>query len=159
MTTHLPSTSGHWKITLIWLFLTLVILGAFSAPMLLNEVRFPFWWAHSLFIVVFLFAIRYLFFLRHSWLASRQIIKIALFFLCIWGVFYLVDTMHDFQVFADEDGLDTFLGHLPNADYSSLSRFIKSEMIFFGTGSIIAMSILAIRLVISVWRWHNLRKA
>ncbi len=154
----LPS-SGHWKITLIWLLMIALILGAFSAPILLNDVDFPFWWAHSLFIVVFLLAIRYLFFLRHSWLASQQIIKIALFFLCIWGVFYLVDTMHDFQLFADEDGMATFLGHLPNADNTSLSKFIKSEMIFFGTGSILAVSILAIRLVISVWSWHNRGKA
>lgn len=153
------SSSGHWKVTLIWLLLTAIVLGAFSAPMLMNKVDFPFWWAHCLFIVVFLFAIRYLFFLRHSFLASRQIVKIALFFFCIWGVFYLVDTMHDFQLFTDEDGLETFLGHLPNADNTSLGQFIKTEMIFFGTGSILAVAILAIRLVISVWRWHNLGKA
>ncbi|MEZ5030923.1 MAG: hypothetical protein R2787_05965 [Saprospiraceae bacterium] len=75
------------------------------------------------------------------------------------GVFYLVDSLHDFQVFTDEDGLETFLGHLPNADYASLRNFISSEMIFFGTGSIIALAILAIRMIISVWRWHNLKKA
>lgn len=152
-------TPGHWRITLLWLILTAIVLAAFSAPILLNEVDFPFWWSHCLFIVVFMFAIRYLFFLRHSWLASRQIVKIALFFLCFWGVFYLIDLIHEFQTFTDDDGLNVFLEHLSNAEYSSLSRFIKSEMIFFGTGSVIALGFLAIRFVISVWRWHNLRKA
>lgn len=150
---------GHWRITLLWVILTAFVLVAFSAPILINEVAFPFWWSHCLFIVVFMFAIRYLFLLRHSWLASKQIIKIALFFLCIWGTFYLVDQIHGFQIFADEDGLNSVLDHLSNAEYSSLSRFIKAEMIFFGTGSVIAVVFLAIRLVISVWRWHNLRKA
>lgn len=159
METRTLPPSGHWKLTLIWLLLIAIILGAFSAPILINEIDFPFWWAHCLFIVVFLLAIRYLFFLRHSWLASQQIVKTAMFFFCIWGVFYLVDTMHDFQLYADEDGLETFLGHLPNAENSSLGQFIKSEMIFFGTGSVIAVSFLAIRLVISVWRWHNRGKA
>ncbi|MCF8237913.1 MAG: hypothetical protein K9I85_07130 [Saprospiraceae bacterium] len=151
--------SGHWRITLLWLVLTAFILVAFSAPILLNDVEFPFWGSHCLFIVVFMFSIRYLFFLRHSWLASKQIAKIALFFLCIWGAFYLVDHIHDFQIFTDEDGLNTFLKHLSNAEYTSLERFIKAEMIFFGTGSVIAVIFLAFRLVISVWRWHNLRKA
>ena len=159
MATTTSIQSGHWRITLLWILLTAVIWGTFSAPILLNQVEFPFWLTHSVFILVFMGCIRYLFFLRHSWLVRQQYLKVAIVFLAIWGVFYLVDSLHDFQVFTDEDGLETFLGHLPNADYTRLRNFIKSEMIFFGTGSIIALAILAIRMIISVWRWHNLKKA
>jgi hypothetical protein len=155
------STTSHLRLrlTLLWGLLTVVVLGAFSAPMLLNDIDFPFWVVHCTFIVVFLTAVRYIFFLRHSFLASRQIMKIALFFICIWGVFLLVNEVYGIRTYADETGFETFLGHLPNADYSALSEFILTEMVFFGTASIISTTILAIRLILSVWRWHNFKKA
>ncbi len=156
----MPSTGQlQLRLTLLWGVLTLVVLAAFSAPILLNKIDFPFWVAHCTFIVVFLAAMRYIFFLRYSFLASRQILKIALFFICIWGIFLLVNEVYAIRTYADETGFETFLGHLPNVDFSALSQFILTEMVFFGTASVIATVILAIRLVVSVWRWHNFKKA
>lgn len=155
-----PSSGNlRLRLTLLWALFTIVVLAAFSAPMLIHEIQFPFWTYHILFIVIFLTAVRYIFFLRHSFLASRQILKIALFFICIWGTFLLVNALYDFRGYADETGLQTFLGHLPDVDYTALSKFILTEMVFFGTASIIATITLAIRLIISVWRWHNFQQA
>ena len=149
----------HWQLTLLWGVLIAVVVAACSAPIVLNQVDFPFWFPHFAFIVLFLGATRYIFFLRHSWLARQQIVKVALVFLSFWAIFWLVSELHAFQVFADEIGVETLLTHLPAVDVPPLNRFILTEMVFFGVGAIIAMGVLVIRLIISVWRWHNLRRA
>lgn len=143
----------------VWVLLTAIVMAAFSAPILWNDIDFPFWTSHLVFIGTFMMSVRYLFFLRHTFLASRQILKVALVFVCLWGGFLLVDALHDFRLYADETGLQTFMGHLPDSDYTSLHGFVMTEMIFFGVGSVISVFLLAIRLIISIWRWHNLRRA
>lgn len=143
------------RFTLMWILLTLAVLGAFSAPLLLNGVEFPFWSSHILFILVFLTAVRYIFFLRHSWLADKQAVKVAIFFLCLWGGFLLANAVYDFRAYADETGLESFLAHLSNAEQTPLLTFIVNEMLFFGTASVISVAVLGLRMIHSVWRFRN----
>jgi hypothetical protein len=154
------ATSSRLRIylNLLWALLSLAVLGAFSAPLLLNDIHFPFWPTLIVFILVFMVAVRYIFFLRHSWLGTRQFLKTGLIILGIWGIFLLINALHDFRVYADETGLESIMGHLPDAEYTALSQFTRNTVIFFGVASVIATGILMLRLIISVWRWHNHRQ-
>lgn len=142
-------------LNLLWVLLTLAVVAAFSAPLWLNDIEFPFLTSLVAFIVVFMVAVRYIFFLRHSWLASRQYVKAGLVIVCIWGVFLLVNALHDFRTYADDTGLESVMGHLPDVEYTALSQFTRNAVVFFGVASVIATGVLLIRLVISIWRWHN----
>ena len=51
------------------------------------------------------------------------------------------------------------LTELPEAERTTMDRFIWGEMLFFGIASILAAGALEIRLVISIWRTHNLGTA
>lgn len=155
----LSSTALRVRFALVWSLLMLGVLGAFSAPLLLNGIDFPFWTHHIVFIVVFLSAVRYIFFLRHSWLADKQALKVAIFFLCLWGGFLLANAVYDFRTYADETGLESFLAHLPNAEQTPLLTFIVNEMLFFGTASVISVAVLGLRMIHSVWRFRNRGKA
>jgi len=145
-------------LSLLWALLSLAVLAAFSAPLLLNDIDFPYWPTLITFILVFMVAVRYIFFLRHSWLGTRQYLKVAMVFLGIWGIFLLINAIHDFRVFADETGMESVMGHLPDADYTALSQFTHNSVLFFGVAAVIATAVLIFRLIISVWRWHNHRQ-
>lgn len=140
---------------LLWSVLITVTWMAFSAPIVLHRIDFPYWVQHSAFIVIFLLCIRYVFFLRHSFLASSQIAKVVCFFLCIWGTFILIHQVNDFKTDYDDTGLQSFLGHLSDTDYKWMRNFIRKEMIFFGVASIISTVILGFRMILGIWRWHN----
>lgn len=153
------STRLRLYLNLLWALLTLAVAAAFSAPLWVNDIDFPFWPTLLVFIAVFMVAVRYIFFLRHSWLASRQYVKAGLVIVCIWAMFLLVDALHDFRVYADDTGLQTVMGHLPDAEYTALSQFTRNAVVFFGVASVIATGILLLRLIVSIWRWHNQGKA
>jgi hypothetical protein len=146
------------RFNLLWLFVTALVLAGFSLPILMVDFEFEMWIEHIVFIVTFMVAFRYIFFLRHSWIAHLQYVKISIFFLCLWGTFLLIDAFFDFRTYIDEDGLQSALIELPHVDQDSLSRFITQEMLFFGIGSIISTIMLGLRMIHSVWRWHNYKQ-
>jgi hypothetical protein len=140
---------------LLWFCLVAGLLTMIALPIWMAEIPFPFWGKLLVFVLLLLTATRYTFFLRHSWIASKQWIKAGLFVVGIWGVFLLINALHDFRVFVDEVGLETILDHLPEPDHQRMYRYINSVMMFFGVASILSTLMLMIRLLISVWRWHN----
>ena len=81
--------------------------------------------------------------------------KVILFFACIPLLLFLVDSLTEFQLYADEKGLQTFLDHLSADTLQSLRKYIGTEYIFFGTAAIISAIIFPIRLLVSVWRVRN----
>jgi hypothetical protein len=69
--------------------------------------------------------------------------------------FVLTTALIDFRNFIEEEGLQTLVGHLHVKEQTRMMHYIKSEMIFFGVGAIIAGFILPFRMVISLWRVRN----
>jgi hypothetical protein len=94
--------------------------------------------------------------LKHTWLAKLQVVKTALIFGSIWAVFLLIEQVSKFQSFIDEEGPEALVGEMPLDQMASIVGYIKSEMLFFGVGSIIAVVILAGRLIKSIWNYKNL---
>lgn len=139
---------------LSWIFIALIV-AVVQLPIYLAEAPYPFYLTNTIYVTVFLLAVRYLFFLRFSFLAYRQILKIALIFLTIPLVFHLSSELNHFQTTVDEEGKEAFVGALPYGKGDSLFRYIYNEMLLFGTGSIISSILLAFRLLISIWRVHN----
>ena len=139
---------------LFWAF-TAVVAIAVLLP-ILNEVEdYPFLFINTVYIVTAITVTRYLFLLPHTFLARRQPLKVILIFLCIPLVFYLVQELNNFQVFIDEKGLDALVGGLAYHRRNNMVDYIRSEMLLFGTGSIISSVAFPFRLLVSVWRTRN----
>lgn len=64
----------------------------------------------------------------------------------------------DFQEFMDGRGLQTLMTNLPPSNQLELSKYICSEMIFFGSSAIISCIALIFRMIISLWRQKNSSK-
>jgi hypothetical protein len=140
---------------LAWLVLTLLVCIALIAPIYWKVKDFPFFTANVLFIAVFVTAARYIFLLEHTFLARRQVLKVAFFFLSIPLALFLVGELHRFQTFLDDEGVQALVAGLPYQEVGPLAGYIRAEMLLFGVGSIIAMVVFALRMIQSVWLTHN----
>lgn len=143
------------RLEFFWLLLVVSVFGLVAAPIYLKLPAFPFFSMNLLFVAVFIIAIRFIFHLQYTFLAKRQVLKIAFFFLSIPAVFYLVSCVFFFKTYLDEEGIQALVGSLPYGEQSSMAGYIQAEMLLFGVGSVIAMVVFAFRMLVSVWRFHN----
>ena len=95
-----------------WLF-TIVVIVAVLIPIYSNIPNYPFWLTNIVFILAAITITRYLFLLKFTFLAKRQILKVGVIFLSIPLLFYLVQELNLFQTYLDEEGIEGIVGHLP----------------------------------------------
>ena len=137
-----------------WLVTALVTAGVLY-PIYRVAPDYPFWTYNIAFILVFITATRYAFLVKHTWLAFRIPPKLLLMVLCIPGTFLLIEGINYFQTWLDENTFDSFLGHLSLERQETMTRYIRSQMIFFGTAAIIGTVTLFLRMLLSIWRNKN----
>lgn len=141
-----------------WLF-TASIAFLVVLPILLNVKGFPFLWSNIAFVVAFITLTRYVFLLKYTWLARREVFKIIIFFLCIPLLFFTIQEINLFQTYLDENGVEALVGQqYPYTKRTALGKYVHSEMLLFGIGSVIAGVVFPFRLLISVWRGRNTNK-
>ena len=143
------------SLEILWWVVTLVIAGGVLYPIYRAAPDYPFWVANSVFIVVFVTATRYIFLLRHTWLARMQKSKLLIMLLTLPLTAYLINEINFIQTYLDENTFEGFLGHLPNQRLLSLTKYIRSEVLFFGVGAVISIFVLFFRLLRSIWLVRN----
>lgn len=140
--------ASWWGVTIL---LTLLILF----PILQKTNAYPFTLINTIAIVAFITIFRYTFFLKYTYLAHQKYLKIVLIFLSIPIIFNLINNLNFFVTYLDEFSHEAFLGHLNTNTRSNLETYIKSEMLLFSIGSIIAAILFPFRLIVSLWRQRN----
>ncbi len=143
------------SLELVWWIVTFIVLGAVLYPIISNVDDYPFLIQNIVFIIAFITLTRHLFFLKHSLIAKKQLVKIALIFLSIPFIFFLIYQLNLFQTYLDEKSMDEFMTGMNFTNKPWLIRFIRTEMLFFGVGSIITAVFFPIRMLISIWRTKN----
>lgn len=143
------------QLEIIWWVITLIVIWAVLYPIRKAMYVWPFEWWNIAFIIVLITLTRYMFLLKHTFIAKNQVVKVTLIILMIPLVFTMVNGLHAFMNYISEKTWDPLTGHLPPADKKSIEEYIWNEMLFFGAGSIIAAPVFAGRLLMSVWRTHN----
>ena len=143
------------RLELIWWLVTVLVLAGILFPIYKSKAEYPFWLSNAVFIVVFITLTRYLFLLKHTFLGYAQWMKVAVFFLCIPLLIYLVKAMYTFNDYVDREGLEGLFEHFSWEGQSAMVDYVRTEMILFGVGSIIVAAIMPFRMLISFWRTHN----
>jgi hypothetical protein len=143
------------RLELLWWIVTGIILLGVLFPIYNSGADFPFWKINIIFIVVFITLTRYLFLLKHTFLGYIQWAKVVVLFLCIPLIIFLIGEMHTFQQYIDEIGLDDIFAHLSLKGQVGMVNYVRSEMLLFGVGAIIAAVLTPFRMLISFWRLHN----
>ena len=107
------------------------------------------------FIILFITFTRIIFLLKHTLFSHNKILKLILIFAPIPLFFYSIDALFNFQDFIDRGGHIEMLNHLNPDTAMDISRYIKYQFVFFGTGAIIVIILFPIRMIISIWRGIN----
>lgn len=140
---------------LLWWIFTAVVVILVLFPVWKNTIDFPFYVENAMLVIVFITFTRYIFFLPISFIARLKWIKVFIILSVVLFCFILATALGDFRNYMDEKGLQTLVTHLHVTRQTSVMTYIKNEMIFFGTGSIITAILLTFRLIISLWRMRN----
>ena len=146
---------GKIQLELIWWVFTALLVFAILYPITSKISGYPFLITNIIFIVAFVTCSRYIFLLKHTFLANQQKVKLVLVFLSIPIIAILVSRLYDFQVFLDEDGIAPIIEKFEFAEGLWLSNYLRNEMLFFGVGSLIAAVIMPFRMILSIWRTRN----
>jgi hypothetical protein len=144
------------KSELLWWVATLILLVAVLFPIYSSSDNFPFWFSNTVFILIFITFTRYIFLLKHTPLRHVQWFKVVVLLSSVPLGFYLVRELHAFQIFADEVGVQALFVHLSEKSQSNMVEYTKTEMLFFGVGSLFATVVMPFRMLISFWRTYNL---
>jgi len=139
-----------------WILFTILLCALVLMP-LYNSLgsKYPFYTENIIFIIAAVTFIRYIFLLKFHWIADTTYPKVALIFLSIPIIMYLVDNVYDFQAYVDEEGLYALLEDFPSEKQKSLGSYMKTQMIFFWTAAVISAVLLPIRMIVSLWRQKN----
>ena len=144
-----------FQMELLWWVITAIILFAVLFPILNKVEDYPFLIPNILFIIIFVTLTRYIFLLKHTFLAYRQTLKIILFFLCIPLIWYIVSQLENIQGYIDQEGINGLVKNLPYEEHWQFANYIKTEMYFFGAASLVVTVLFPLRLLQSVWRNKN----
>jgi len=141
---------------LVWWAATVVFVLLVLLP-IINQLgeEYKFYTPNIFFIVVFITFTRYIFLLKHTFLAHIKILKLVLIFVPIALFFYSIDALFNFQDFVDRGAHIEMLSQLAPDTAMSISKYIQYQFIFFGTGAILVIFLLPIRMIISIWRGIN----
>ena len=140
---------------LVWWVATAIITIGVLYPVWQSTVNYPFWTTNIIAIIAAITITRYIFLTDFTFLAKWKYFKVALVSITLPIVFLLIQNLSDFQAYLDEEGLDHVLKNLNSADRASMFSYIRSQMLFFGTASIIAGIVMPIKLTKSVWKNFN----
>lgn len=145
----------YLKLELIWWVFTLILIAGVLYPIVSKISNYPFLLINILFVLVFITFTRYVFLLKHTFIAKKQLLKVTLAILCLPMILFIVNSINGFQTFVDEQGMRAVVGELPYEQQESMMSYIRSLLIFFGVGAIIATITFALRLIVSVWQYRN----
>jgi len=141
---------------LIWWIATIIIVVLFISP-IYNTVgnKYTFYIPNIFFIVLFITFTRYIFLLKYTFLANNKKLKVALVFTPIILFFYAIDSLFDFQDYIDKQEHIKMLSQLTPDRAVEISKYIKYQFLFFGTGGMIVIFMLPARMILSIWRGIN----
>jgi heme/copper-type cytochrome/quinol oxidase subunit 2 len=141
---------------LIWWVITAIIVILIMFP-IYNTVgdSYEFYLPNIFLITLFVTFTRYIFLLKYTLFANNKKIKVVLIFIPILFFFYAMNSLFNFQDYIDKDEHIQMLSHLSPDKAIEISKYIKYQFLFFGTGGMLVIFLFPIRMIISVWRSIN----
>lgn len=147
------SNNLYLRLELIWWLATAIVVALVLLPIYTAlQLLFPFYAVNIVFVVTFITLTRYLFLLKYTFLSGRRYLNLAVVFLSIPAVFLLIQEINLFQTYLDENGFLSIVGILPKDQQLSMMQYIRTEMLLFGVGSVIAGIVFPLRLVVYLWK-------
>lgn len=138
---------------LVWILITAVVIALLILPIHLTIGKaYPFYWDNAFIVIIAVTFIRYIFLMKHHWLAYSKWIKLVFVFVPIPVLFFLLGAFYDFQSFYDEHGMESIMENLNYKRQNQLSLYIRTQIVLFWAAAFIANAMMPFRMIISIWR-------
>lgn len=147
--------SNKLQLELLWWVATFLIALLFCVPILLKISSFSYLPILIVFIVLAVTFTRYIFFLKHTFLAHRQILKVALFIITIPVIFLLIEQVNGFISYVDTGEIMEEMKFLQFDAIKRLRKYIITVTMFFGVSAVISTIAFGFRMIQSVWLLRN----
>jgi len=142
---------------LVWWIATAILVTLFVLPIYsaLGD-RYTFYVPNIFFIILFVTYTRLIFLTKYSFLSNNKWLKVIFVFLSIPLFFYAMDALFNFQDFFDRDDHIKMLSNLTPDKAVEFNNYIKYQFLFFGTGGMIVLFMMPVKMIISIWKTINL---
>ena len=152
---------GKLTMELIWWLITAIVVTIVVQPLWKEFVKYDFIYELIMFIIIVITYTRYLFFIKYTFLAHAQIVKVILIFGSLPFIFYLWQVFFNYQSFLEKqmEGMIEFKIYFRSdisfKERSQTLNYLSYYYKFFGWSSIFAVFISPFRLLVSFWRVYN----
>jgi len=140
---------------MLWLVFAALLVAVVLWPLYANNVGYEFYFNNILFIVAFILMVRYIFFIKYTFISGKIAVKILIIVLAIIFDIYAYAALNEFIDFYQENGKYFAMEHLPVQKQYDVGDFILKQYIFFGVAALVSGIILPFRMLVSIWHVYN----
>ena len=144
--------SKKWSLELIWWLVTVVVVALIMLPIIQANIDFPWMIYNVVYLVGAITLLRYNFSLHHHPLSDSKLFKISLILVAPILFFPLLEGLHDFLEFNDQEGLQTLVGHLSVKKQSWMMKYMRIEYVLAGTTCFLGVFAMIVKMIRSLWR-------
>ncbi|MEP7195098.1 MAG: hypothetical protein ABI851_01170 [Saprospiraceae bacterium] len=151
------TTNSHkWYSELIWWFGATLIAILILYPIYYFKIEYPFYRNNVIFILGFFIFFRWVLLWHLTPYARQQWFKLILIFVMLPLVFYFSYEFSDFKNYIDDVGLQELVFNLSPDDQVAMTKYIRTEMLFFSICSLILGILVPPKLIWNIWKQYNL---
>jgi hypothetical protein len=143
------------RLELLWWLFTALVLIIVYLPMYINEIEFPHKYYNWAFIILSITITRFIFQLKHTFIAFNLALKLLLMFLSVVVFLQAYKGINLLNVFNDENGYFHLFEHLPLEKRYDMAAYVNWQYFIFGIATAIAAIVFPFRLLISIFRVKN----
>ncbi len=144
--------SKKWSLELIWWVVTAVVAALIMLPIVQANIDFPWMIYNVIYIAGAITLLRYNFSLHHHPLSDSKPFKIILILIAPILFFPILEGLHDFLEFNDQEGLQSLVGHLSVKKQSWMMKYMRIEYVLAGTTCFLGVFAMIIKMIRSLWR-------
>lgn len=144
-----------WLLEFLWWVSSLIFVIIIMVPIYRGVDYYPFMAVNIGFILLFFHYSRNVVFLRYSILRIGFWRKFFLALITIPVLFLMAGQFGYFQTFMDEHTMGKMMPDMTHDNQVSLNKYIKTQMIFFASGTFIGGTLFVFRMMLSLWRLVN----
>ena len=148
-------TPKPWSLELIAWIVCSLFVAIILLPVLSYSKDYPFIIQNILLIVILFTASRFVFTMPFVPYLKNSKVRLLLLFLIPALIIAVLRMNSKFSVYMQNNSLANLYDGFTWEDQQFVSKYIRTEMTFFGIGSLISLVLLGLRIIKSLWRSRN----
>ncbi len=144
--------SKKWSLEFIWWMVTFVITALVVLPIIQADIDFPWFSYNIIYLIGAVTLLRYIFSLHHHPLSESKPFKIIMILIVPLLFFPILEGLHSFLEYNDQEGLQTLVTHLSIEKQQWMMKYMRIEYVLAGTTCFVGVFAMIVKMIRSLWR-------